>query len=158
MDYDVIFVDEGRNAVTDHRTGGRPTAPTPWRPLPARVPGGSRTVVVPPGARPTVITGSASGYYQPAYYPPTYQPAYQPAYGPPMASFASRFGMTTGELIDTGIQLLAAIQSLPAAPTAQGEAITDVENLMTYQGALAQHAKRDEQLRTLGNLLVRVLK
>jgi hypothetical protein len=154
MDYDVIFVDEGRNAVTDHRTGGRPTAPTPWRPLPARVPGGSRTVVVPPGARPTVITGSASGYYQPAYY----SPAYQPAYGPPMSSFASRFGMTTGELIDTGIQLLAAIQSLPAAPTAQGEAITDVENLMTYQGALAQHAKRDEQLRTLGNLLVRVLK
>jgi hypothetical protein len=29
---------------------------------------------------------------------------------------------------------------------------------MTYQGALAQHAKRDEQLRTLGNLLVRILK
>lgn len=111
-------------------------------------------MVVPPGARPTVITGSASGYYQPAYY----QPAYQPAYGPPMSSFASRFGMTTGELIDTGIQLLAAITSLPAAPTAQGEVSTDVENLMTYQGALAQHAKRDEQLRTLGNLLVRVLK
>jgi hypothetical protein len=66
--------------------------------------------------------------------------------------------MTTGELIDTGIQLLAAIQPLPAAPTAQGEAGTDVENLMTYQGALAQHAKRDEQLRTLGNLLVRILK
>lgn len=149
MDYDVIYVDEGRNAVTDHRTGGRPMAPTPWRPLPARVPGGSRTVVVPPGARPTVITGSASGYYQPAYY----QPAYAPA-----PSFASRFGMTTGELIDTGVQLLAAITPLPAAPTAQGEAITDVENMMTYQGALAQHAKRDEQLRTLGNLLVRILK
>ncbi len=144
MDYDVIYVD-GRNAVTDHRTN-RPS--TPWRPLPAG-PTGSRTVVVPPGARPTVITGAASGYYQPAYY----QPAYAPT-----SSFASRFGMTTGELIDTGIQLLAAIQPLPAAPTAQGEAGTDVENLMTYQGALAQHAKRDEQLRTLGNLLVRILK
>jgi hypothetical protein len=150
MDYDVIFVDEGRNAVTDHRCpGGRPA--TPWRPLPTRAPGGSRTVVVPPGARPTVITGTASGYYQPPAY-------YQPAYGPAMPSFASRFGMTTGELIDTGIQLLAAITPLPAAPTAQGESITDVENLMTYQGALAQHAKRDEQLRTLGNLLVRILK
>ena len=142
MDYDVIYVD-GRNAVNDHRTN-RPS--TPWRPLPAG-PTGSRTVVVPPGARPTVITGAASGYYQPTYY--------QPA---PAPSFASRFGMSTGELIDTGIQLLAAIQPLPAAPTAQGEAGTDVENLMTYQGALAQHAKRDEQLRTLGNLLVRVLK
>ena len=149
MDYDVIFVDEGRNAVTDHRTGGRPTAPTPWRPLPARVPQGSRTVVVPPGARPTVITGSASGYYQPAYYGPAYAPA---------PSFASRFGMTTGEMIDTGVQVLAAIIPLPAAPTAQGETVTDVENLMTYQGALALHAKRDEQLRTLGNLLVRILK
>ena len=145
MDYDVIYVD-GRNAVNDHRTN-RPSS-TPWRPLPAG-PTGSRTVVVPPGARPTVITGAAQGYYQPAFY----QPAYAPA-----QSFASRFGMTTGELIDTGIQLLAAIQPLPAAPTAQGEAGTDVENLMTYQGALAQHAKRDEQLRTLGNLLVRILK
>ena len=148
MDYDVIYVDEGRNAVTDHRTGGRPA--TPWRPLPGRAPGSSRTVVVPPGARPTVITGTAQGYYQPAYY--------QPAYAPATPSFASRFGMTTGELIDTGVQLLAAITPLPAAPTAQGEATTDVENLMTYQGALAQHAKRDEQLRTLGNLLVRILK
>ena len=145
MDYDVIYVGDGRNAVTDHRTN-RPS--TPWRPLPAG-PTGTRTVVVPPGARPTVITGAASGYYQPAYYQPQYAPA---------PSFASRFGMTTGELIDTGIQLLAAIQPLPAAPTAQGEAGTDVENLMTYQGALAQHAKRDEQLRTLGNLLVRILK
>lgn len=147
MDYDVIYVGDGRNAVgvNDHRTN-RPS--TPWRPVPAG-PTGTRTVVVPPGARPTVITGAASGYYQPAYY----QPAYAPT-----TSFASRFGMTTGELIDTGIQLLAAIQPLPAAPTAQGEAGTDVENLMTYQGALAQHAKRDEQLRTLGNLLVRILK
>ena len=151
MDYDVIYVDEGRNAVTDHRRpGGRPASPW-WRPLPARTPAGSRTVVVPPGARPTVITGTASGYYQPPAY-------YQPPYAPPMSSFASRFGMTTGELIDTGIQLLAAITPLPAAPTAQGEAGVDVENLMTYQGSLAQHAKRDEQLRTLGNLLVRILK
>jgi hypothetical protein len=66
--------------------------------------------------------------------------------------------MTTGELIDMGIQALAAIQSLPAAPVAQGEAGIDVENLVTYQSALWQHAKRDEQLRTLGGLLARILK
>ena len=146
MDYDVIYVGDGRNAVNDHRTN-RPTS-SPWRPLPAG-PTGTRTVVVPPGARPTVITGAASGYYQPAYYQPQYAPT---------SSFASRFGMTTGELIDTGIQLLAAITPLPAAPVSQGETSVDIDNLMTYQGALWQHAKRDEQLRTLGGLLVRILK
>jgi hypothetical protein len=145
MDYDVIYVGDGRNAVTDHRTKG---SSTPFRPSGNTGVVGPRTVVVPPGARPTVIT-SAPSSWQPTYY----QPAYAPA-----PSFATRFGMTTGELIDTGIQLLAAIQPLPGAPTAQGEAGTDVENLMTYQSALAQHAKRDEQLRTLGNLLVRILK
>jgi hypothetical protein len=66
--------------------------------------------------------------------------------------------MSTGELIDTAIQILAASQPLPVAPTAAGDAGIDVENLVTYQGALATHAKRDEQLRTLGTLLVRILK
>lgn len=153
MDYDVIYVDEGRNAPSrDHRTQRPATSGAPWRPLPAPAGGpGSRTVVVPPGARPTVITGTASGYYQPTPY-------YQPAYAPPMSSFASRFGMSSGELIDTGIQLLAAILPLPAAPVAQGESGIDIENLVSFQGALAQHAKRDEQFRTVGNLLVRILK
>jgi hypothetical protein len=152
MDYDVVFVDEERNAVTDHRTGGtRPRAQQPWRPLPSRT-SGSRTVVVPPGSRPTVITGSASGFYQPQYYPA------QPQFYPQAPSIASRFGMTTGEMIDTGVQVLAAIMPLPIAPLAQGETQTDLENLMTCQGAVATHAKRDEQLRTLGNLLVRILR
>ena len=104
--------------------------------------------MVPPGNRPTVIqTGSG---YGPGYY--------RPVLMAPQPSFASQFGMSTGELIDTAIQILAAIQPLPGAPTAQGDAGVDVENLVTYQGALATHAKRDEQLRTLGNLLVRILK
>jgi hypothetical protein len=143
MDQDVIYIDdEERNA--DRRTGNRPV----WSPRP-RSP---RTVVVPPGSRrPMVIHSGGSapavGYPQP-----------QVIYNQQPASFASRFGMTTGELIDTGIQLLAAIQPLPAAPVAQGEAGIDVENLVTYQTALATHAKRDEQLRTLGNLLVRILR
>ncbi len=149
MDYDVMFVDDERNAavVKDHRTN-RPSSGG-WRPRPSS--SGTRTVVVPPGARPTVITGgsSASGYYR-----PTFAPTFAPYEG----SFASRFGMSMGELIDSGLQILAALQPLPAAPTAQGEASTDVENLMTYQGALWQHAKRDEQWRTLGGLLARILK
>ena len=136
MDYDVMYVDDGRNA--DHRTQG---GGQPWGRPPST---GQRTVVVPAGTRPTVITS------RPAYGPPAY--GYQPA------PFAARFGMSTGELIDTAIQILAAIQPLPVAPTAAGEAGIDVENLVTYQGALATHAKRDEQLRTLGTLLVRILK
>ena len=82
----------------------------------------------------------------------------QPPYYTPPGSIASRFGLTTGEMIDSGVQLIAAILPLPSAPVAQGEAVTDVENLMTYQSALAGHAKRDEQLRTLGTLLTRILR
>lgn len=141
MDYNVMYLDDGRNA--DHRTQGG--WPAPWgRPQTT----GQRTVVVPAGTRPTVITS------RPAYGPPAYG---APHYGQPVP-FAARFGMSTGELIDTAIQILAAIQPLPVAPTAQGDAGIDVENLVTYQGALATHAKRDEQLRTLGTLLVRILK
>ena|SRR5689334_10507384 len=143
MDQDVIYIsDDERNA--DHRAYGSGNRLGRARP--------GRAVVVPAGnRRPMVIqssgTASAMGYSQPQVIV-----AQQPA------SFASRFGMTTGELVDTGIQILAAIQPLPAAPVAQGEAVTDVENLVTYQTALATHAKRDEQLRTLGALLVRILK
>jgi hypothetical protein len=145
MDQDVIYIgDDERNADFRTQAGNRPG----WgvgRPRP-------RTVVVPPGSRrPMVIQSGGSapavGYAQP-----------QVIYAQQPASFASRFGLTTGELLDTGIQILAAIQSLPVAPVAQGEAAVDVENLVTYQTALATHAKRDEQLRTLGNLLVRILK
>ena len=146
MDYDVIYAGDERNAVT---VSGR-------SPNGSRRPG-PRTVVVPPGARPTVITGGGSSAYRPQFAP-QFAPQYAPQYYGPQDSFAARFGMSTGELIDTGIQLFAAISPLPAAPVAQGDAGIDVENLMTYEGALWQHAKRDEQLRTLGGLLVRILK
>lgn len=159
MDYDIVFVGDERNAVrvSDHRTNRPATSSGGFRP-------GTRTVVVPPGARPTVITGGGSspGFYRPQVVAPQYvAPQYGvPQYGVPSDpySFASRFGMTTGEMIDAGIQILAAIQALPAAPTAQGEVSTDVENMLTYQTALWQHAKRDEQLRTLGGLLARILR
>jgi hypothetical protein len=152
MNYDVMYIDDGRNA--DHRSPGN--RPTVWGGRPATSAG--RTVVVPPSQRPTVIYSrptDAATSYGPAYAAPYATP--QVFVGPP-TSFASRFGMSTGELIDSAIQILAAIQPLPAAPVAQGESGLDLENLVTYQGALATHAKRDEQLRTLGNLLVRILK
>lgn len=148
MDYDIVYAGDERNAV---RVVNRPNN--------GRSTNAARTVVVPAGARPTVITAGRSPYGP--QYAPGYGPQYAPQYGGmyyPQDSFASRFGMTTGELIDTGIQLLTAISPLPAAPTSQGDTGTDVENLLTYETALWQAAKRDEQLRTLGGLLVRILK
>ena len=61
-------------------------------------------------------------------------------------------GLSTGVLLQVGAQVLAAIQSLPSPPIATGESGTDLGNFVLYQQALAEHAKRDEQLRTLGQL------
>jgi len=61
-------------------------------------------------------------------------------------------GLSTGVLVEAGAQILAAIQPLPTAPVATGKLEADMENLMLYQKALAEHAKRDEQLRTVGSL------
>ena len=144
MDQDVIYIsDDERNA--DHRAQG------PGNRLGRARPGG-RTVVVPGTRRPTVIQSSGAPY-QSGYSQPQVIVAQ-----PQTASFASRFGMTTGELLDSGIQILAALLPLPASPVAQGNTTVDVENLVTYQTALATFAKRDEQLRTAGALLLRILK
>jgi hypothetical protein len=150
-EYDVIYLDDDeRNAratVTDSR--GRPMGrPGFVRPRP-----GGTSVVVPPSRRPTVIHSGGSQTTQAIDRRPTviYQ---QPA--------PNRLGglgnMTTGEIIELASQLLAAIQPLPGAPSGVGDVETDVENLVIYQTALATHAKRDEQLRTLGNLLAKILK
>lgn len=70
----------------------------------------------------------------------------------------SLFGrMTTGQLIDMIAQIFAALMPLPAPPTATSDSATDVGNLIVYQGSLAQHAKRDEQVRTLGSLVTRLV-
>lgn len=75
---------------------------------------------------------------------------------PSMAS--TLFGkLTTGQVVEMVATLFAAIQPLPAAPVATKDAATDVGNLTIYQGALAQHAKRDEQVRTLGNLIAKLV-
>jgi hypothetical protein len=65
--------------------------------------------------------------------------------------------LDTGQLVEVGSQILAAIQPLPAAPVATGKVESDVENLILFQSALALHAKRDEQLRTIGSLVAKLL-
>jgi hypothetical protein len=71
---------------------------------------------------------------------------------------ATFFGkLTSGQVVDMVAQLFAAIQPLPAAPNATRDANTDAGNLILYQSALAQHAKRDEQVRTLGGLVAKLV-
>jgi hypothetical protein len=130
---DIYYVDT-RNATNDHRTGGgsRPA----WVQAPP-----SRTVYVPP--RPMATAVPAQVVYA--------QPAPQPA----LATFFGK--LTTGQVIELVAGLFAMLQPLPAAPVATRDAATDIGNLILYQGAIAQHAKRDEQVRTLGGLVGKVL-
>ncbi|MBE7448598.1 MAG: hypothetical protein HS111_06860 [Kofleriaceae bacterium] len=103
--------------------------------------------------------------YQPAVYPapaPMYPPAGCPAYAPQpvivQRPAVRRFSdLTTGDIAHLASQALAALQALPAAPAPVGATETDVANLITYQAALAQHAKRDEQLRTIGSFIAKLL-
>ena len=141
-DYDVIYLDDSeRNAreqtVDRRKSGGRVVVGGNHRP-------GRSSVVVPPSRRPTVIySGGSRGRAVQEE-----EPAQRKLIG----------DLTIGEVIELATQILAAIQPLPGAPVAQGTAEIDVENLVTYQTALATHAKRDEQLRTLGGLLGKILK
>jgi hypothetical protein len=127
---DIIYVDS-RNA--DHRTqqGG-----SPWRPAPP-----VRTMVAQP----------ARFYTQPQVAP-------QIIYAQPPSATANLLGrITGGQIVDLVAQIFAALMPLPASPVATSDASTDVQNLITYQTALAQYAKRDEQVRTLGNLVTKLL-
>jgi hypothetical protein len=137
-DYADIYYVDTRNA--DHRTGSHPGN---WRPSQP-----TRTVYVPPSRQPA---GYAQPYANPA--PVIYQAPY-----PQQSLAASFFGkLTTGQVVDMVSQLFAALQPLPGAPTATRDASTDVGNLILFQAALAQHAKRDEQIRTLGGLVGKVV-
>jgi hypothetical protein len=138
-DYEVMYVDDDErnsivNAVRRHTGGARPVA--------------SGTTA----RRPTIVRPYASGSRYAYDRRPNQVVVHQMG---PRRGFA---GLNTGELIEMAAFILAAIQPLPPPPTAQGHTETDVENLVIYQSALATHAKRDEQLRTLGGLLARLLK
>ncbi len=131
--------DDERNASRDHRTqGGRPTV---WRPS-----SGNR--VVRPARPPQRVIAQPMGQPMVA----------QPMVAQPMAVQQTYLGgLVIGQIIDMAAQALAALQPLPAAPVTTTEVSKDVGNLVLYQAALAQHAKRDEQLRTLGSLLGKLL-
>lgn len=128
----------------------------------------------PRNARVRVVRSPATlrpGTYPVRTVPPAYPPAAVPRYyyaqptaaapvyvQPAAVAQPPRFlDMPTGEVLALAAQAFAALQPLPAAPVALGKADDDVTNLITYQAALATHAKRDEQLRTIGALLTKLL-
>jgi hypothetical protein len=159
MDYNVIYLDEEeRNARPLIQDGRRPS----WQPLVgSRGPRPATGIVVPPSTRPTVIQGvGASRSYYPAPAAAPYYPASQPTvvYHQPPASASVLGNMTSSDLVELGLQVLAALRPLPGAPTAQGDVETDVNNMVIYQTALAEFAQNDERLRTLGNVLGRILR
>jgi hypothetical protein len=115
-----------------------------------------------PGRR---TSGGRTYYAQPhsGRYPQNYsqQPHMIYAGAPGMGvgiGGSSVFGrMSTGQVIDMVAQIFAALMPLPAQPVATADATTDVGNLILFQGSLAQYAKRDEQIRTLGNLVTKLV-
>jgi len=134
---DVYYVDTRNADPRDHRTGTSGGARPTGRPV---------TTIYAPGSggRPTPYAQQAPVYYQAPYAQPS--------------ATAALFGkLTTGQVVDMVAQLFAMLQTLPASPVATRDAGTDVANLIMYQGALAQHAKRDEQVRTLGSLVGKVM-
>ncbi len=136
---DVYFLDDERNArisAKDHR-GPHQRGPG-MVVAPRRRPSGPVRVVRP--------GGGASGREVVIYQEP-------PA--PQRSGLLAN--LTTDEIVELAAQVFASIQPLPAGPTATGDVKFDIENLITYQGALALHAKRDEQLRTIGSLLSKLI-
>ena len=132
---DVYYVDTRNADPRDHRTGSSTTVRPTGRPV---------TTIYAPGSggRPMPYAQQAPIYYQ----------------APQPSATAALFGkLTTGQVVDMVAQLFAMLQTLPSAPVATRDAGTDVANLIMYQGALAQHAKRDEQVRTLGSLVGKVM-
>ena len=134
MEESDIYIVDTRNA--DHRTH---PGSTPWRPA-----GPARPVQ-------TVYAQPSRVYTQP-------QPQVIYANPPQSALAQNIFGRVTGgQLVDLVAQIFAALMPLPAAPVATDSAATDVGNLILYQSALASYAKRDEQVRTLGNLVTKLI-
>lgn len=143
---DIYYVDNARNAVR------RVRAPVTSRPVLAPPPVAA-PVTAAPASSPFVYNQPAPAFNAQGFWPTT--PVYAPG---PAAIVQSLLGrLTLGDLIQIGLQSFAALKALPEAPNPTGSSETDVSNLIVYQKALAEHAKRDEQLRTIGNLGARLV-
>jgi hypothetical protein len=133
-EYSQIEFVEARNAPHDHRV--------------VRGPGGTVRTVGGPQHQRTFVP---QGYGQHPY-------SYASPSGGVCVASGGMFGrLNGGQVIDMVAQIFAALMPLPAAPSVTGDADTDSGNTILYQTALATYAKRDEQVRTVGNLIVKLV-
>jgi hypothetical protein len=163
-DGDVLYVE--RNA--DHRAPARVVRPVPtgtrvYSPAqvnypPAAAPGYAPAPAYPPAASyPQVYPQSTFFGQNPVYaQPPMWGGGWGNQWGNTM--LGSLFGgVNIGQLINLVGQGFAAIRALPAAPASTGDVATDVANFTTYQQALAEHGKLDEQIRTGVHIIAKLL-
>jgi hypothetical protein len=106
--------------------------------------------------------------YPQQYAAPQYgYPPYSAPYGAPAPYYATAPALngllgllgngSIGPLVEMGTAGFAALQELPPAPTATDDVATNLQNILIYQTALANHAKRNERVRTLGSLVGKLL-
>jgi hypothetical protein len=149
------FDDEPRNAI-------RIRAGAPGMPRPLGMP-----IVRGVQAPPTVPTYAMTPAYAPTYQAPVPVPVYAqahalgqlsplaPGYGPSGYGSAGMGGLfrrplSFGRGASLLAQIVASLMPLPSKPSALGKVEDDVANALLYQQALAQHAQRDERIRTIG--------
>ncbi|MCA9675426.1 MAG: hypothetical protein KC464_10360 [Myxococcales bacterium] len=134
--YEITFVDDERNARPERDHRERQVVRTPF--------GAKRP-------RRITIQGGGGGSREPVV---VRQVAADPVEYPERRLFGN---LTGSEAVEVGSQILASLQPLPVAPVATGRLEVDVENLTLYHAAVALHFKRDEQLRTIGSLLAKLM-
>lgn len=132
-DDDILFEDDYRNAGNRRSRGGISSSSGRGRTRRGR-------------GRRIITTGNTRGPRRPTR-------TAEPVSSSPFGNFG---GGNLGMIVDAAAQVLAALQPLPGSPPATGDTKDDLANLITYQKALAEHAKRDEQLRTVGSLATKL--
>lgn len=166
MEETIYWVPDGlaNASPRENRMGRVITRPRPGTSsvVPAMAPAQPTYVTAPPQYGPPPGYGGYPGYPAPAgYYGGGGWSGRQNDWQwgqPPPATLGGFFGqIQVGSLVEMATQVLAALQTLPVPPSPTESASTDVANLVTYQSALATHAKRDEQIRTLGQLAGKLL-
>ena len=167
MDFDdVYYIDPSRNA------------PTPTVIDRTRVPVRPTTVIHP---SPRYPAAPYQYQAQPAYYGPNFagypgypvNPSYvlpqQPSTPQPSSNLASILGGfgDVGVLANLVAQVVGAFLPLPDAPKPQDSvdsenqslnAAVNSSNMIRYQSALAQFARRDQQILTLGSVLEKLFR